>query len=96
MHHPSVKLGRIQNFNNWSMEIVPDKSTTCLGLEYFCFENDETWAMRDEDLIALGKHELAKYGLVREEGVIGCCVVRMEKSYPMYGPGYQEDVRIIR
>ena len=96
VHDPSVKLGRIQNFNNWSMEMVPDKSTTCLGLEYFCFENDETWAMRDEDLIELGKRELAKLNLVSEDEVIDGCVVRMEKAYPVYGPGYQEDVRIIR
>jgi protoporphyrinogen oxidase len=96
VHDPSVKLGRIQNFNNWSMEMVPNNDTTCLGLEYFCFEDDETWSMKDEDLIALGKRELAQLGLVKEEEIVDGCVVRQEKAYPVYGPGYQEDVRIIR
>jgi protoporphyrinogen oxidase len=96
VHDPSVKLGRIQNFNNWSPHLVPDANTTCLGLEYFCFEGDGLWSMRDEDLIALGKRELAQLGLVKPEDVFDGAVVRMEKAYPVYGPGYQDDVNIIR
>lgn len=96
VHDPSVKLGRMQNFNNWSPHLIADPSTTCLGLEYFCFEGDGLWSMKDSDLIDLGKKELAKLGLVREEDVIDGSVVRMEKAYPVYGPGYQDDVAIIR
>jgi protoporphyrinogen oxidase len=96
VHDPAVKLGRIQNFNNWSMEMVPDKSTTCLGLEYFCFEGDALWSATDEDLIVLGKKELASLGLVREEEIVDGCVVRMEKAYPVYGATYLADVAIIR
>jgi protoporphyrinogen oxidase len=96
VHDPAVKLGRIQNFNNWSMEMVPDKTTTCLGLEYFCFEGDALWSATDEELIALGKKELASLGLVDEAEIIDGCVVRMEKAYPVYDSGYQADVAIIR
>ena len=96
VHDPSVKLGRIQNFNNWSPDLVPDAETTCLGLEYFCFEGDGLWSMDDQDLIALGKRELAKLGLVREDDVFDGTVVRMEKAYPVYGPNYGEDVAAIR
>jgi protoporphyrinogen oxidase len=96
VHDPSVKLGRIQNFNNWSPYLVPDSATTCLGLEYFCFEGDGLWTMSDEDLIALGKRELAQLGLVCAEDVFDGAVVRMEKAYPVYGPGYQDDLTIIR
>ncbi len=96
VHDPSVKLGRIQNFNNWSPHLVPEPGTTCLGLEYFCFEGDGLWSMRDEDLIELGKRELAQLGLVRPEDVFDGAVVRMEKAYPVYGPGYVDDVNIIR
>jgi protoporphyrinogen oxidase len=91
-----VKLGRIQNFNNWSPAMVPDSSTTCLGLEYFCFEGDTHWSMPDAELIALGKREIAKLGLVKEDEVVDGCVVRNEKAYPVYGPGYQDDLAIIR
>jgi protoporphyrinogen oxidase len=96
VHDPAVRLGRIQNFNNWSPEMVPDPSTTCLGLEYFCFEGDALWTMPDDELIELGKTELEKLGLVRREDVAEGCVVRMEKAYPVYGPGYQNDVNIVR
>src|SRR5262249_23759161 len=36
IHEPSVRVGRIQNFKNWSPDMVPDQRLTCLGLEYFC------------------------------------------------------------
>ena len=42
-----MKVGRIQNFKNWSPEMVPDPSKTCLGLEYFCFEGDSLWTTSD-------------------------------------------------
>ena len=31
IHAPEVKVGRIQNFNNWSQAMVPDEGNTCLG-----------------------------------------------------------------
>ena len=96
VHDPSVRLGRIQNFNNWSPDLVPDRAASCLGLEYFCFAGDGLWTMMDEALIELGKGELEKLGLIRAEEVIDGCVVRMEKAYPVYSSGYQEDVNIIR
>ncbi|OAI41390.1 FAD-dependent oxidoreductase [Verrucomicrobia bacterium SCGC AG-212-E04] len=96
IHDPVVKLGRIQNFNNWSPEMVPEPGMTCLGLEYFCFEGDGLWNSSDAELIELGKAELEKLGLVRAADVVDGSVVRMEKAYPVYGPGYQEDVDAIR
>jgi len=38
IHDPLVKLGRVQNFKNWSPDMVADRNKSCLGLEYFCFE----------------------------------------------------------
>ena len=35
IHSPEVKVGRIQNFKNWSLAMVPDETKTCLGMEYF-------------------------------------------------------------
>jgi protoporphyrinogen oxidase len=96
VHDPSVKLGRIQNFNNWSPEMVPENGMTCLGLEYFCFAGDGMWNLPDAELVALGKRELEQLGLARSADVADGCVVRMEKAYPVYGPEYQTDVAIIR
>jgi protoporphyrinogen oxidase len=96
VHDPSVKLGRIQNFNNWSPDMVPNSTTTCLGLEYFCFAGDGLWNSPDAELVELGKRELAVLGLVEPGDVLDGCVVRMEKAYPVYYPSYQEDVNLIR
>ena len=96
VHDPSVRLGRIQNFNNWSPEMVPETDKTCLGLEYFCFQGDGLWTMADAELIELGKRELAKLGIVNAADVVDGSVVRQEKAYPVYGPGYADDVAAIR
>jgi protoporphyrinogen oxidase len=93
--HDKVKLGRIQNFGSWSPEMVKD-GRTCLGLEYFVFEGDELWTMDDEDLVALGKREIAQIGLIREEDVEKGYVVRMPKAYPVYDGGYEARVETIR
>jgi len=96
IHDPSVKLGRIQNFKSWSPDMVPDPSTTCLGLEYFCFEGDGLWNMRDEDLIELGKRELEILGLVKPSEVIDGSVVRMPKAYPVYDGDYRGSLKTVR
>jgi protoporphyrinogen oxidase len=96
IHDPSVKVGRIQNFKNWSPEMVPDKSKTCLGLEYFCFEGDGLWTMSDEELIKLGAAELGSLGLVDPNDVEDGSVVRMPKAYPVYDSIYAGAVTVIR
>jgi protoporphyrinogen oxidase len=96
VHDPAVRLGRIQNFRNWSAAMVERPDTTCLGLEYFCFAGDDLWSRPDGQLIELGKRELAALGLVGAERVREGTVVRMEKAYPVYGPGYRETVDLIR
>jgi protoporphyrinogen oxidase len=96
VHEPGVKVGRVQNFNSWSPEMVPDASTTCLGLEYFCFEGDGLWTMPDERLVELAKAELDVLGLVRKSDVIKGFVIRQPKAYPTYDEGYAERIRIVR
>jgi protoporphyrinogen oxidase len=96
IHDPTVKLGRIQNFKNWSEALIGRIGTTCLGLEYFCFEGDGLWSMPDAELIELGKRELAQLGLARPEQIKDGAVVRIEKAYPVYDPEYQAAVATIR
>ena len=95
IHDPSVQVGRVQNFRSWSPEMVPE-GMSCLGLEYFCFENDGLWNSSDADLIALAKREVAKIGLIKESDVIDARVVRQPKAYPVYDEGYKEKVEAIR
>jgi protoporphyrinogen oxidase len=97
IHSPSVKVGRIQNFNNWSRAMVPDPDhTTCLGLEYFCFEGDGLWSSRDEDLIALATKELRQLGLTGDAEVFDGTVVRMPKAYPIYDGAYRAHLDTVR
>ena len=96
IHEPDVRVGRIQNFKNWSPDLVPDQSTSSLGLEYFCFEGDDLWTMADADLIALGRREVDAIGLARSADVVDGCVVRMPKAYPVYDDAYQDHLRVIR
>ena len=96
IHEPGVKVGRLQNFKNWSPSMVPDASKTCLGLEYFCFESDGLWRMSDAELIELGKAELAQLGMARPEEVFDGCVVRQPKAYPVYDDDYQTHLNVIR
>lgn len=96
IHDPDVKVGRIQNFKNWSPHMVPDQTRTCLGLEYFCFEGDGLWNMEDKDLIALGTKELGMLQLVNPADVEDGSVVRMPKAYPVYDGVYADAVDTIR
>jgi protoporphyrinogen oxidase len=92
IHDPSVKVGRIQNFKNWSPYMVPDPTKTCLGLEYFCFEGDGLWTTDDDGLIKLASEELRRVGLLREARVIDGTVVRVPKAYPVYDDVYKDNV----
>jgi len=96
IHEPGVRVGRIQNFKNWSPAMVPDPNKTCLGMEYFVFENDDLWSSSDEKLIELAKREIAELGLAKSEEIEDGAVVRMPKAYPMYDNGWVRQVTIIR
>ncbi|WP_165224280.1 NAD(P)/FAD-dependent oxidoreductase [Aquisphaera insulae] len=96
IHEPDVLVGRIQNFKNWSPDMVPDHSRSSLGMEYFCFEGDNLWTMADSDLVALGRREIDAIGLARAEDVVDGCVVRMPKAYPVYDDVYQDHLAVIR
>lgn len=91
IHSPEVQVGRIQNFKNWSPDMIPDSQpgTACIGLEYFCNEEDPLWRMSDEALVALGRTELDKIGLVSAADVIDGVVFRQPKAYPVYMGEYQ-------
>ena len=96
IHDPSVHVGRIQNFKNWSPDMVPDQSKTCLGLEYFCFEGDGMWTSSDEELVTLAGKELAQLGICSPDQIFDGVVVREQKAYPVYDDEYQSHVDVIR
>jgi protoporphyrinogen oxidase len=96
MHSPDVRVGRIQNFGNWSSAMVPDPQTSSLGMEYFCDEGDELWQMPDNELIALAERELVKLGLARMDDIKDGVVVRQPKAYPIYDGAYRSNLETVR
>jgi protoporphyrinogen oxidase len=103
VHSPDVRVGRIQNFGNWSPDMLPDRGvgTSCLGLEYFVFENDDLWSMDDDALVRLAWDELRAIGLAgpgtaHGGNLVKGYVVRMPKAYPVYDPGYAARLDTIR
>lgn len=96
IHSPEVKMGRIQNYKNWSPHMVPDATRSSLGLEYFLWDTDDLWSWPDERLIELGKQECAKLGLIDPSEVEDGTVVRMKKAYPVYDQEYPQHLDVIR
>jgi hypothetical protein len=92
----AVKVGRIQNFKNWSPEMVPDPTKTSLGLEYFVQESDDLWCAPDEDLVDLARRECEELGVSRAEEVVDGFVIRTPKAYPVYDSSYREALLTIR
>ena len=96
VHSSDVRVGRIQNFKNWSKAMVPDQNRTGVGMEYFCDENDEIWSMSDAGLVDLASDELSGLGLALVEDVIDGFVIRQPKAYPVYDRDYKQDLQVIR
>ena len=84
VHSPDVAVGRIQNFKNWSLAMVPDAKKTGLGMEYFCTRGDALWSLDDNTLIQRSAHELEHLGLARRSDVEDGVVYRQTEAYPCY------------
>jgi protoporphyrinogen oxidase len=95
LHDPGTRAGRVQNFGAWSPDMVKP-GTTCLGVEYFCFEGDDLWEMPEQRAIELATEELAQIGLIDPELVFDGVKVNVPKAYPMYDATYVENVEVLR
>lgn len=96
IHTASFKVGRIQNFKNWSPKMVPDLAKTCLGMEYFCSEGDDLWELSDLELIELATQEIEGLGLTEARLVEDGTVLRQKKAYPVYDNHYYQHLQVIR
>jgi protoporphyrinogen oxidase len=97
IHSPEFKVGRIQNFKNWSAAMVPEEGKTCLGMEYFCSEGDPLWEMSDTDLISLaGKEAIALEIGVQPGDIEDGVVIRQRKAYPVYDGEYRKHLQVIQ
>jgi protoporphyrinogen oxidase len=95
LHDPETRAGRVQNFGAWSDGMVRP-GTTSLGVEYFCFEDDEIWRLGEQEAVELATAELARIGLIDPARVIDGCRVHVPKAYPVYDGEYAAAVATIR
>ncbi|MBI2596287.1 FAD-dependent oxidoreductase [Candidatus Daviesbacteria bacterium] len=90
IHDPNVKVGRIQNFKNWSPFMIKEgKKNTAIGMEYFSSEGDDLWQMADEEIINLAKQEIEEIGLIQKNDIEDAFVCRARNAYPIYDFNYQ-------
>jgi protoporphyrinogen oxidase len=90
IQEPDVRIGRLQIFNNWSPALLADPGTVWLGMEYFCDEGDDLWAMEDERFLDFAIGELESIGLIERKAVIDGTLVRVPRAYPAYFGTYNQ------
>jgi protoporphyrinogen oxidase len=96
VHDPSVRVARIQNYKNWSPQMVPNDRQTSLGLEYFCEEGDALWSMSESELVAMGSEEVERIGICDLTDVSDGCVFKVAKAYPLYDSKYRGAVDTLK
>lgn len=96
IHDPDLKVGRIQNYGNWSPDMIPEQGMACYGMEYFTSTDEPFWQMQDADLIDFATHELVALGLAQAADVVDGAVVRQLKAYPIYDEQYKPRREVIR
>jgi len=96
VHSPEITAGRMQNFKNWSPEMVPDLNHTSLGLEYFCFSSDPIWTEPDQKLLDLAMDDIQKLKIADKNEILDGTVVRVPNAYPVYDPDYKTQLSTIK
>ncbi len=94
---PDVKFGRLHEPTNWSPAMSPPGKTS-LVFEYFCFDTDPVWNMKDEDLYSMTLDELKRIGLAEgnEKHAFDYSVVRARKAYPLHDIGHEKHLETIK
>lgn len=92
----SVKLLRIQIFNNWSPYMLKDPNNTVwVGAEYTCSYGDKLWNLSNANMKKFVVSELEKIGIIDSGSVKDYHVERIEKAYPSYFDTYSEINKVI-
>ncbi len=93
----SVKLGRIQIFNNWSPYLVQDpEKEVWIGLEYFCTEQDQYWNLSEQQWKEFAVSELVKMEVLDpDQQIRDYHVEKVKKAYPAYFDTYAQIDQLI-
>jgi protoporphyrinogen oxidase len=91
-----VKVGRIQNYGNWSPHMVPGPEFVSYGMEYFCEKGDELWSKPDQEFFNLALKELEVLQLPFSKDELDFKIIRCANAYPVYDLGYAERLTKIK
>jgi protoporphyrinogen oxidase/putative flippase GtrA len=95
INEPSVKLGRVTNFANWSPDMLPNQHQTPLCCEYWC-DFDEDWQKSEDEFLKQAERDLRKIKLLDDEKVSGGFILRLPRTYPIYAGEYKEALASIQ
>jgi protoporphyrinogen oxidase/putative flippase GtrA len=96
INDPTVSLGRVTNFANWSPKMLPNQYQTPLCCEYWCNFDEPMWQLPENDFLHMAEQELRKIGLLHNENVSGGFVVRLPRTYPIYAGNYKRALSEIK
>ena len=85
----TIPLGRIHEPANWSSRMAPEGKTHIVA-EFFCFQGDEVWTASDRELTGRSVEHLVRLGFFDACEVIGSCVIRVPRAYPLLDTGYRQ------
>ena len=91
VHDKGIHMGRFQIYNNWSPYMIKDlENTVWVGLEYFCYENDEWWNMSEDEFADFAINDMINLGLISDKSeVIDYHEEKVKKAYPAYFDTYE-------
>ena len=69
--------------------MAPEGKTHIVA-EFFCFQGDEVWTASDRELTGRSVEHLVRLGFFDACEVIGSCVIRVPRAYPLLDTGYQQ------
>ncbi len=91
VHDPNIKALRVTNFSNYALNELDRKCG--VGMEYNCWEGDETWTQPDSELQELGLRELKAMKLTSSITLPqSFSVTKISRAYPVYFKGYKDIV----
>jgi protoporphyrinogen oxidase len=96
VHPKEIPFMRVMEMDNWSGELSPPGTTT-LVFEVPCNAGDRAWRMPDQEVIQMVIDSyIGEFHLIDRPDIIGGCVLRVEKEYPVYHLDYQADLAAIK
>ncbi|MBU0619002.1 FAD-dependent oxidoreductase [Patescibacteria group bacterium] len=99
VHPKHLSFVRFMLMDNWAPGMCP-KGKTALVFELACNQGDEVWQAKDNELINLVKNQfIQEFGPlagIAEKDIINGFVKRLTHEYPVYLPGYKEQLKTIK